>query len=77
MNSTKSIAGRARTLRCVAKGLGCLLAVCLAFSAAVSTALAGQLAEIKRDRVGVPHCYDETPDAMMYAHGHAQEEDHL
>lgn len=38
---------------------------------------AGQRAEIKRDSMGVPHCYGETPAAMMYAHGYAQAEDHL
>jgi acyl-homoserine-lactone acylase len=27
--------------------------------------------------MGVPHCYGETPAAMMYAHGYAQAEDHL
>ncbi|MFQ5351450.1 MAG: penicillin acylase family protein, partial [Candidatus Binatia bacterium] len=40
-------------------------------------AVAGQLAEIKRDGMGVPHCRGETPAAMMYAHGYAQAEDHL
>lgn len=42
-----------------------------------AAAHAGQLAEIKRDSMGVPHCYGETPAAMMYAHGYAQAEDHL
>ncbi len=52
----------------------CAVAACLAVSGAAS---ATERAEIKRDHMGVPHCYGDTPGAMMYAHGYAQAEDHL
>jgi len=40
-------------------------------------AAGGETAEIKRDSMGVPHCYGDTPASMIYAHGYAQAEDHL
>ncbi len=53
------------------------LAGLLLLAGSAGDVVAGVSAQIKRDSFGVPHCYGETPAAMMYAHGYAQAEDHL
>jgi len=63
--------------RYAARGRLLRLALVLSLLAISSPVAAGQLGEIKRDSMGVPHCYGETPAAMMYAFGYAQAEDHL